>query len=143
MKTQQTTPSNVQSVNDSKTVTEFLTARGIRLSADKDVVKSFFEGEDYHLAIFDAKHGKNTMLLTIKNFVQNEDMLIELNSIFRSETQDISSYHILKFARQATDEVIGLLPTFQAFFGKRTVSTPAVNVSFRNKYVPQSANIAA
>lgn len=143
MKNQVITTSNFQSSNNIETVANFLKTQGITNFLSQDVVKSFYEGNDFHLAIYDARHGNNTMLLTVKNFAQNEDILIELNDIFRAETQHLGTYHILKYARQATDDVIGLIPTFKALFSERKVANPYQKVNWKNNYQTRNTNIAA
>lgn len=143
MKNQAITINSFLSNNNAEAVVAFLNAQNVNTNTGKDIVKSFYVGNDYHLAIYDANQGKNTMLLTVKDFAQNEDLLIELNSIFRKETQHLSSYHILKFARQATDEVIGLIPTFKAFFGERTVTNSYPKVNWKSNFNTQNTNIAA
>jgi|GEM_PF-1353776 hypothetical protein len=135
--------SSFNASHDQNIVTNFLQERGINLQANKDVVKSFFDGNDYQLAIYDGRNQEHTMLLTVKNFARNEDLLLELNAIFLAKTKDTSAYHILKFARQATDEIIGLLPTFQVFFGEQPVSVPTPNNNIQNVFVQQSNSIAA
>lgn len=143
MKTQQQFSGNISISNSQTDVLNFLRAKNVKVSLEKDSVKSFYDGNDYILAVYDVQNQKNNLLITIKDFTQNEDTLIELNNIFRMATQDTSTYHILKFARQATDEVLGMLPTFQAMFGKRTVETQSVKVNMNNVFIPRSANIAA
>lgn len=140
---QMTIPSNFSASHDKATVINFLKGRGINVATDKDIVKSFFEGNDFHLAIYDIKLGNNTMLLTIKNFAQNEDLMIQLSSIFRSKTQHLGSYHILKYARQATDDVIGMIPTFRAFFGEKAVTSTYSKVSWKGNSAIRSTQIAA
>jgi hypothetical protein len=143
MKNPTITASSFQSSNDTEAVVTFLKAQGANTTTGQDIVKSFYIGNDYHLAVYDTKEGNNTMLVTIKNFAQNEDLLIELNGIFRAKTQHLGSYHILKFARQATDEVIGLIPTFKAFFGDRIVANPYQKINWRNSFTTQNTYIAA
>ncbi len=143
MKNQTISTNNFQSNNNAEAVEHFLSTHGVFTVAGQDTVKGFFEGNDYFLAIYDGKLGNNTMLLTIKNFAQNEDLLIELNNIFRNETQHLGSYHILKFARQATDDVIGLIPTFKAFFGEKAVASSFPKVNWTSNFGSQNTNIAA
>ncbi|MFB0945233.1 MAG: hypothetical protein QMB24_03620 [Spirosomataceae bacterium] len=48
-------------------------------------MKSFFEGNDYHLAVYDSRKQAHTMLLTVKNFAKNEDLLLVIERNIFSE----------------------------------------------------------
>jgi hypothetical protein len=125
MKTEKQLSSNVSITDFLPDIQSFLAEKGIE-TADKDIVKNFFDGNDYILAVYDAQHQQNNLLITFFNFTQQEDLIIELNHIFKSETQHTSTYHILRFARQYTDEVLGMLPTFRAYFGDELEVVPSL-----------------
>jgi hypothetical protein len=125
MKTEKQLSSNVSITDFLPDIQSFLAKKGIE-TADKDIVKNFFDGNDYILAVYDAQHQQNNLLVTFYNFTQQEDLMIELNHIFKLETQHTSTYHILRFARQCTDEVLGMLPTFRTYFGNELEVVPSL-----------------
>lgn len=140
MNTQKQLTSNV-SITDSITdLQSFLAGKGIE-TADKDIVKNFFDGDNYTIAVYDARHHQNNLLITFFDFTKQEDLMIELNQIFRAETQHTSTYHILRFARQALDDVLGMLPTFRAYFGVEVEVVPSLNLHLSR--IPASRPIAA
>jgi hypothetical protein len=106
-------------------------------------VKNFFDGNNYTLVVYDARHQQNNLLVTFFNFTQQEDLMIELNHIFKAETQHTSAYHILRFARQYTDEVLGMLPTFRAFFGDEPEVIPSLKPRTSRFPSSQKQSIAA
>jgi hypothetical protein len=80
-------------------------------------VKSFFVNNDFVLVLHDAISEKpQTTLFLVKDFAQNEDTLIELAGVFRNINVAASQYNIYKYAKQAVEEVIGMVPTFEVLF---------------------------
>lgn len=129
--------------NDVSNVLEFLKSKNETINENQNIVKTYFDGHDVVLVLYDGTEQKNTMLLTFKDFTKNEDTLIELNTIFRESTRDMNITNVIKMARQATDEIIGMIPTFQAYFGEQLVSTPAVRINTPNYFASQETSIAA
>lgn len=86
-------------------------------------VKTYFINNDWVLALHDGvSENKQTMLFWVKDFPMSEDTLIQLAAIFYNATAATSTYNILKVARQATEEAIAIIPTFQALFHEESVT---------------------
>lgn len=142
MKIEKHSSNNISITDFLPDVKAFLASKGIE-TGDKDIVKNFFDGNNYTLAVYDARHQQNNLLITFFNFTEQEDLIIELNNIFKAETKDTSAYHILRFARQFTDDLLGMLPTYRAFFGVEAEVVPSLNMHLNRISTSPKQSIAA
>lgn len=122
---------NLTKLNDGLWATENTTAildfvsekENRTMTADSRFVKTYFINNDWVLALHDGiSEKKQSMLFWVKDFPMSEDTLIQLAAIFYNATAATSTYSILKVARQATEEAICIIPTFQALFHEEAIT---------------------
>lgn len=105
-------------------------------------VFTHFEEDDLYIAMIDNVNPENSMILAVQDFYVREDALIAIQEMLEAKTKNQSIVDLYKKAKNAIEDVIVMIPTFQDYYYKhnlRYTSKAFEPEQFESKYSYEEA----